>query len=151
MKLELPAVQRNDRGLLELNFKITDIMKQIEAKDFFNYNDKNTGGFYHVTVSKPRKPRTKGEKSQNHHINGHIQQIAIFTGQPFEDIKKRCKQVAVTRGYPILEDEAGTAITDLWGNVNGISEADASTEDASILIEAIHQLADELEIILREE
>ena len=36
--------------------------------------DKNND-YVLVTIQPPRKPRTTGEHSQNHHLNGHIMQI----------------------------------------------------------------------------
>ncbi len=58
MIIEFPAVLRQDRGLTEISFRLTDVMKQIEAKDFFSFFDEKTSGYYSVRVSKPRKPRT---------------------------------------------------------------------------------------------
>lgn len=107
--------------------------------------------YYYLKIDTPRKPRTTGEKSQNHHINGHCQQIAMETGQPFEDVKKRAKQIGIAMGYPILTDEKGNAVLDFWGEAQGIHEYDCSTEEAGILIEALHLLAAELDIILIED
>jgi len=112
---------------------------------------KSPAPYYTLKIDTPRKPRTTGEKSQNHHVNGHCQQIAQETGQPFEDVKKYAKQFAITMGYPILTGPDGEPVNDFWGKAQGISESDATTEDAAILIEAIHHLAAHLEIELREE
>jgi hypothetical protein len=106
------------------------------------------GGYISLSLAPPRKPRSTGKGSQNHAINGWCQQISMETGNSFDDVKKYCKQVAVSMGYPILEDINGSAIVDFWGNTNGISEADASIEEASVLIKAIKQIADELSITL---
>ena len=103
----------------------------------------------HVLVEPEAKIRSTGDYSQNHHLNGHIQQIAKSTGQPFEDVKKYIKQMGITQGYPIKEI-AGNPVTDLWGQVVGISEKDATTAQCAILIECSHQLAADLEIILEE-
>lgn len=104
----------------------------------------------HILIEPPRRPRTTGEKSQNHHLNGHIQQISMETGQPFDDVKKYIKQQAVSMGYPMLE-RFGRPVNDMWGHPVGISEADASASECSLLIEQAHMLAAELGIILREE
>ncbi len=109
------------------------------------------GGFCSFSIMPPRKARSTGKGSQSHHINGHCQQIAALIGQPFEDVKKYIKAQAVSRGFPILEKEDGTAVLDLWGNVQGISEADCSSEECSLLIEEVHQFAAEYNIKLREE
>jgi len=104
----------------------------------------------HVLIEPERKSRSTGYKSQNHHLNGHIQQISMSTGQPFDDIKKYVKQQAISMGYPILE-RFGQPVRDLWGNLQGISESDSTVEQCALLIECAHQLAAELGIILQEE
>lgn len=104
----------------------------------------------HVLIEPEKRRRSTGYKSQNHHLNGHIQQIAMSTGQPFEDIKKYVKQMAIDMGYPMLM-RFGQPVRDLWGNVMGISEADSTTDQCALLIESAHRLASELGIILQEE
>ena len=104
----------------------------------------------HVLIEPEKKKRSTGYKSQNHHLNGHIQQIAMCTGQPFDDIKKYIKQQAISRGYPMLM-RFGQPVVDLWGNVQGISESDSTSEQCGLLIEEAHQLASELGIILQED
>lgn len=103
----------------------------------------------HVLIEPEKRGRSTGDFSQNHHLNGHIQQISVYTGQPFEDIKKYVKQMAISQGYPILT-KAGNPVIDMWGQAVGISEADASTSECAILINCVHQLASELGIILEE-
>lgn len=104
---------------------------------------------YDVDIVKPTKVRSTGERSQNHHINGHIQQIAMETGNDFEDVKMYAKRRAITMGYPIAENENGEPIYSMMdGMVLGKSESEASVEEAGLLIEAIHQLAAELSIQL---
>ena len=94
-----------------------------------------------ITINKERKPRTTGEYSQNHHLNGHIQQIAVETGNDFSAVKAVVKQMAVSMGYPFRT---------LKGMVIPYSESEASTVECAILIEAAHMLAAEQGIILRE-
>ena len=107
-------------------------------------------GFVTITISLPHKPRSTGYRSQNHHLNGHIQQIASETGNPSEVIKLEAKVRAVDMEYPMLIREDGSVQKDLWGRIMGISEADSSTEECAILIEATHMIASELGIILKE-
>ena len=107
--------------------------------------------FYSLRLDVPFRPRTTGEHSQNTHFNGHVRQISAETGQPFEDVKKRVKQMALEFDYPALREDDGSYILDLWGMPQGISESDASVEDAKLLIDAVHMLADFLEIKLIEE
>lgn len=104
-----------------------------------------------VTIEKPFRPRTTGYKSQNHALNGFIQQICMETGQDFASTKSYIKQRAIEMGYPRLAQRTVRGIedvTDWWGNPVGISEADASIQDCSLLIECAVQLAAELGITL---
>lgn len=113
--------------------------------------DERNGGYITVTIENVRKPRTTGDKSQNKHLNGHVQQLAGETGMEFEVIKMEIKHRALKRGYPILYNADGKIMFDLWGRARGISEADCSTVECGYLIEEAHQLAAELDIVLIEE
>lgn len=107
------------------------------------YLEKDRGIYqYRMIMGRPRKPRTTGHRSQNHAINGYIQQIAMDTGQPFDDIKMICKERAIDMGYPYR--------TRMDGAVVPLSETEIDTVAAAILIEAVRMLAAELEITLRE-
>lgn len=103
----------------------------------------------HVLIEPEKKTRTTGVGSQNKHLNGHIQQITQATGMEFSDVKKYVKQMAISRGYPILMN-GGNAVLDLWGHECGISEADATTAQCALLIDCVHQLAAELDVVLEE-
>ena len=98
---------------------------------------------YEVTVKLLSKPRTTGWRSQNHHINGHCQQIAMETGNSFSAVKERMKELAIDRGYPIETLPDGT--------VKPRSEADVDTIQAAALIDTIDQFAAEWGIALIEE
>jgi len=119
-------------------------------KQLLEYCVEKRGGFISLSLSPPKRPRSTGKGSQSHHLNGHCQQIATIIGQPFEDIKKYVKQQAISMGYPILETENGDNLCDMWGNLFGISEADSTVEQCKLLIDQVHQLADELGIKLEE-
>lgn len=95
----------------------------------------------YVELSKPHKPRTTGQDSQNHRLNSHIQQICEETGNDFDEVKLYCKHKAIPRGYPF---------TTLNGMVIPWSEKRLDTVQCSYLIDAINQLAAELGIVLRE-
>jgi hypothetical protein len=102
------------------------------------------GGYLTVSLERPRKPRTTGERSQNHRINGFIQQICEATGNTnFAAIKMQMKVEAIGRGYPFETLPNGAA----WPK----SEADISTAEAAILIDTIEQIAAEWNVELREE
>ena len=92
-------------------------------------------------IAPPRKLRTTGERSQNHHLNGHIQQICIETGNDFAAVKAVIKQMAVSMGYPFRT---------FRGMVIPYSEAESSVQECAILIEAVHRLAAEEGILLKE-
>mgnify|MGYP000941707915 FL=1 len=92
-------------------------------------------------IAPPRKLRTTGERSQNHHLNGHIQQICVETGNDFAAVKAVIKQMAVSMGYPFRT---------FRGMVIPYSEAESSVQECAILIEAVHRLAAEEGILLKE-
>ena len=118
-----------------------------EYKDTFQkiiaFCKKSRGGNVRMRISPPVKKRTTGEFSQNHHINGHCQQLANTTGEDFDEIKRHVKITAIKYGYEIR--------TNVFGEAVPISEADCDTINASYLIEAAHEIADFLNVELIEE
>ena len=57
-----------------------------------------------VTIQPPKRPRTTGAESQNHHLNGHIMQICNETGNDYDTVKNCVKMLAVEEmGYPYTE------------------------------------------------
>jgi len=102
-----------------------------------------------VEIKAQTKTRTTGERSQNHHLNGHIQQICEETGNDFQDVKEYIKSKAVSMGYPMLIIK-GQVVVNPYGEPRGISEADSSTSECALLIEQTHMLASEYGIILKE-
>ena len=95
-----------------------------------------------VTLQPPKKPRTTGEGSQNHHLNGHIMQICNETGNSYDVIKYCVKMIAVEQmGYPYKL---------IAGHIVPQPESESSTDECALLIEAAHVLAAQLEIILQE-
>lgn len=98
-------------------------------------------GILTVRVSEARKRRTTGERSQSHHLNGHIQTIAMETGNDFEAVKSVVKLRAIAMGYP-FKTYRGITVPQ--------SEADCSTKECALLIDAVHQLAAEEGIVLVE-
>jgi hypothetical protein len=98
--------------------------------------------FVLVTLQPPKKPRTTGKGSQNHHLNGHIMQICNETGQDYETVKYCVKMIAVeSMGYPYKT---------IAGHIIPQPERESSTEECALLIEAAHVLAAQLSIILQE-
>lgn len=103
--------------------------------------DKNND-FVLITLQPPKRPRTTGKDSQNHHLNGHIMQICNETGNSYEAIKYCVKMQAVEEmGYPYeLVD----------GHIFPKPERESSTDECALLIEAAHVWAAQHGIILQE-
>lgn len=99
--------------------------------------------YVRVVLQRPRKKRSTGDKSQNHHLNGHIMQMCNVTGNSYEAIKYCVKMLAVEEmGYPY-------EIID--GHVWPKEERKSSTDECAKLIEAAHVWAAHHGIILKEE
>lgn len=99
-------------------------------------------GFVLVTFQPPKRPRTTGENSQNHHLNGHIMQICAETGNAYDVIKYCVKMIAVEQmSYPYKT---------IAGHIVPQPESESSTDECALLIEAAHILAAQLSIILQE-
>ena len=95
-----------------------------------------------VTLQPPKRPRTTGKDSQNHHLNGHIMQICNETGNDYDTVKNCVKMLAVEQmGYPYKT---------VAGYILPQPESQSSTEECAKLIEAAHVLAAQLSIILQE-
>ena len=100
------------------------------------------GDFVLVTMQPPKRPRTTGPDSQNHHLNGHIMQIVNETGNNYEVVKYCVKMIAVEQmGYPY---------TTIAGHIIPQPESESSTDECAKLIEAAHMLAADQGIILQE-
>ena len=94
-----------------------------------------------VTIQPPRKPRTTGENSQNHLLNGIIVQICEETGNDYDSVKDAVKMIAVEQlAYPYKT---------IGGKIIPQRERDCSIEECSKLIEAAQMLAADLGIIVR--
>ena len=103
--------------------------------------DKNND-YVLVTMQPPKRPRTTGENSQNHHLNGHIMQICNETQNSYNAVKDEMRRIgAEEMGYPYEE---------INGHIHPIGESESSTDECAKLIEAAHVLAADLGIILQE-
>lgn len=122
-------------------FEIDELFT-VDLGKLFRKGAKERGDFYRVTIDFPGKPRTTGEGSQSAHFHGHIRQIAFETGNTFDDVKQAIKiRAAEDMKYPCSV---------ILGKTIPQSEADATTEEESILIEMAHLVAAENGIILTE-
>lgn len=100
------------------------------------------GDYVLVTMQPPKRPRTIGKNSQNHHLNGHIMQICNATQNSYNAVKDEIKRIATEEmGYPYEE---------INGHIHPIGESESSTDECAKLIEAAHVLAADLGIILQE-
>lgn len=143
--VKLGVVQLKKQGhhfALDLN----DEQKQ-QCQTLFDICFNKKGGYVRVEFKTPARQRTTGKNSQNAHLNGHIQQICEDTGNGFDIVKSVVKDRAIEMGYPMLD---GICKYNMIGLKMGQSEADASIEECAILIDAVHILADELNIRLKE-
>ena len=100
------------------------------------------GQFVRLTAEIWRKKRSTGPWSQNHHFFGHCQQISESTGQDMPTVKAMAKIQAVDMGYPFITYK---------DRIIPQSEADCSTVESTLLIEAAHMIAADLGIILQVE
>lgn len=138
----LPAVKRLRTGsqsqiCFELPVKYRDLVWHMITQA----NNRKIE-YFRLRIATPRKARSTGEKSQNHHLNGHCQQIAVETGNNFDTVKLAVKELAISMGLPFEE---------FRGKKYAMSEADMSVEECILAIEASHMLAADLGIILIEE
>ena len=96
-----------------------------------------------LLIKRPYKPRSTGRFSQNHRINGFIQQVCKSTAMDFDVMKYYFKKKAISRGYPFKTDPEGSAVPD--------SESTINTIQAGYLIDEIEQFAAENGIYLQED
>jgi len=95
-----------------------------------------------VTLGLPRRPRSTGARSQNHHFRGHCADIAAQLIAPDtegarynpEEIADAMKRMAVAEGYPSKLGADGIEVPE--------SEALASVEQETVLINVCHRFAD---------
>ena len=131
-------------------FKPNDKPNLTEMWEEASQKASKKGVMVEVTIRPQRKTRTTGERSQNRHLNGHIQQICEETGNTFDVVKDYVKQQAIAMGYPIKKNLKGNYVINPYGYPVGISETESSTKECGYLIDAVHILAGELGITLKE-
>lgn len=139
VKVVLKSVPEQSKVVFEMPENAA--FRQSVERELAKCAEKN-GGYVLVTLERPRKTRTTGENSQNHHLNGHIMQICNETGNDFEAVKYCVKMIAVEQmGYPYKT---------VAGHILPQGERQSSTVECAKLIEAAHVLAADLGIVLQE-
>lgn len=128
-------------GKIAFNPPEDSTAKENIKRELGKCRNKNNG-FVLLTIQPPKKPRTTGKDSQNHHLNAHIMQICNETGNDYDSVKDAVKMFAVENmDYPYKE---------IAGQIVPIRERESSTDECSKLIEAAHIIAADLGIILCE-
>jgi len=148
----LPAATRLKTGSPDrIEFRVQSVERAPLVRLIKRVEQDNHARQYRVTIEPVKRLRTTGRNSQNTYINGAIQAIAEDTGNDFADVKLYIKRKAMRRGYPAKTTEDGEVVTSLIdGEPVPVSEADATVDEAKILIEEVQQLAAELGILLPE-
>ena len=135
----IPAAKRMLRDISSPSWIIPDF----SMDGWRLYLESNKDKAYdRLLIRVPSKPRTTVKFSQNHHLNGHCQQIAQKTGNNFDSVKYSMKYEAISEGYPF--DTIGKVVIP-W------SETRIDTMQAKILIDLIHRWAAENGIFLVED
>ncbi|MGP1594741.1 MAG: hypothetical protein ACTTH8_05805 [Treponema sp.] len=103
-----------------------------------------------LLLSDKYKKRSTGKNSQNAKLHGMIRTIANDTGNDFEMVKYVIKQKAMNElGYPTMCGDDGEPVWNtLLHEPFPQSEANCTTVEESLLIEAAYLLAAENGIIL---
>ncbi|MCK9570955.1 hypothetical protein M0R72_18545 [Candidatus Pacearchaeota archaeon] len=104
---------------------------------------KSRGGYLSLTIDLPKRPRSTGPGSASNHLHGHCQQLTMVFDMSIDRVKMYIKiRAALEMGYP-AEMINGIAIPQ--------SEALATVEEESKLIEMAHIVASERGVALIEE
>ncbi len=113
-------------------------------ESIFNMVDKAGWDYkFRIRIATQWTPRTTGWKSQNHHFRGHCRSILEQSGNTMTAVARAIKEFAVENwGYPEVEE---------FGKMQPKSEADLSTTEEALLIEAAHHFAAEWNYDLVEE
>jgi len=112
------------------------------AKKLFAEGMVKTNDCYEVRVRMKARRRSTGPGSASNHFHGHAAQIAGALGYTMDQMKYILKCEAGAMGYP----------SEMWkGLVIPKSEADATPEEESALIETSHRIAAENGVELKED
>lgn len=135
-------VLRNDcRNADLLAFPMPDEPYRSRLKEVLDRCWEKSNGFVSITIERPYKPRTTGEKSQNNKFYALVTQIAKETGNDIEDVKNGVKERAIKRGYPY-------SINPISKSIQPYSTTKVNTVEMSYLIEECIQVCAELGIVI---
>jgi len=147
-KLKLPNAKRIQTGTLEITSFYIPRIYQSEYRELVLKSPEHLD----LEMATPSKPRSTGRYSQNHHLNGHVQQICAITGNDFDDVKLYLKRAAFKRGLRFMTKPNGETVYSLADlEPMPISERDMTSEEAAWCIDEAHILAMEMGITLRED
>lgn len=107
--------------------------------------------YFSVTFSRPFRPRSTGRGSQSAKFHAIVAQICVQTQDEFDRLKMELKQKAIARGWPFDVVHYKTPEGVLVEMAIAQSEARASVEQESILIDVAEQDAAEKGVVLTEE
>jgi len=143
--ITLPAIERDpsETGGGRIVFRLPPgLLRDLVWHTVKLVESSKRGPWFRLVLGPVRRIRTTGERSQNHRINGFIQQLCMHTGMEFDVLKFWLKKQAIRRGYPFDTDPSGDAVP--W------SESRISVEEAVFLNDEIEQYAAEIGCTLRE-
>lgn len=130
-----------ERGRISFELPENGAAREAIRRELERCRDHNND-YVLITMQQPRRPRSTGAGSQNHHLNGHVMQICNETGNDYDSVKYCVKMLAVENmGYPSRL---------VAGHILPQPESKSSMEECALLIEASHILAAELGIVLNE-
>ena len=132
----------NSNGLISFEPPKDTAIRSVLGRELKKIHDRYND-YAMLNIQPPYPPRTTGEGSQNHHLNGHIMQICNATGNDYDTVKLAIKMIALQ--YLNYHFETiGVFIVPK-------RERDCNTQECGLLIEAAHMCAAEEGVILKEE
>ena len=136
--MTIPATDKWDwqssSNTLQLRFPDDGQIGALVAK-----SRKTRGGFLSFDINLPKRPRSTGENSQNHHLWGHSEQIGEHLGYDRREML-----------YLIAEMTPGWPMAEYNGKMIPRSESLIDSETSARAIETAHRIAIENGIRLRE-
>ncbi len=100
---------------------------------------KSRGGYLSLTIDLPKRPRSTGDLSQNHHLWGHAEQIGEHLGYDRREML-----------YLIAEMTPGWPMAEYKGKMIPRSESLIDSETSARAIETAHRIASENGIRIRD-